>query len=594
MSRDLNDHVREGGRLDSEDAEPMLPSENVGSGDPAASKSTDENDSAVVKLIAIGQKLELFHDGREGAYVKRPVGNGGFRAVPLKGLRSWLASEFHAQSGGKRAASPQAIQSALAVLEARALNSIQMDVHVRVAQLGDTIYVDLGDDAGRAVETDAHGWRIVDKPPVCFRLARGMLPLPVPVSGGCIDELRLFINAPGDDEWLLMVSWLVAAFRPGRPFPIQVLQGEAGSAKSTAARLQRSLIDPSASPLRRPPKEARDLAIAARNGWTLAYDNLSGLSPEMSDLLCCVATGGGFGARQLYEDADEVLFQFCRPVIINGIDEIATRGDFADRALRINMPRIPDSERRDEDALTTAFEKARPRILGALCDAVSGALRELSATRLRLRGGGLPRMADYAQWVAAAEPALGLEPGSFLAAYRRNRGELIEQSLESDGVARALRRLLEAQPDGRWTGTTGDLLDALVPQVGEARQRDWPDSPKKLTNRLRRLAPHLATIGVTWLPLGPRSNRGQIYELREQKVPAKSPSPPSPPSSVDEAPGDGRSGPGVSPSPAPSPEYRPAAPAEEACDGGVGGDADFADNTSDVTPPGTGHWQEVP
>ena len=43
------------------------------------------------------------------------------------------------------------------------------------------------------------------------------------------------------------------------------------------------------------------------------------------------------------------------------------------------------------------------QILGALFDAVSGALRELPSTKLS----SLPRMADFALWVTASEKALG-------------------------------------------------------------------------------------------------------------------------------------------------------------------------------------------
>jgi hypothetical protein len=48
------------------------------------------------------------------------------------------------------------------------------------------------------------------------------------------------------------------------------------------------------------------------------------------------------------------------------------------------------------------FEPARPRILGALLDALAEGLRELPRVRL-VR---LPRMADFALWATACETAL--------------------------------------------------------------------------------------------------------------------------------------------------------------------------------------------
>ena len=72
---------------------------------------------------------------------------------------------------------------------------------------------------------------------------------------------------------------------------------------------------------------------AASNGHVLAFDNVSGLPAWISDTLCRLAAGGGFAVRQLYTDQDEVLFDAARPVILNGIEDIVTRPDLADRAV---------------------------------------------------------------------------------------------------------------------------------------------------------------------------------------------------------------------------------------------------------------------
>ena len=95
---------------------------------------------------------------------------------------------------------------------------------------------------------------------------------------------------------------LVAALNSLGPFPVLVLQGEAGSAKSTAVRVLRELVDPNTTPLRAEPREIRDLMIAARNSWCTAFDNVSYLTPWLSDALCRLATGSGFATRMLYRD----------------------------------------------------------------------------------------------------------------------------------------------------------------------------------------------------------------------------------------------------------------------------------------------------
>jgi hypothetical protein len=126
------------------------------------------------------------------------------------------------------------------------------------------------------------------------------------------------------------------------PYPVIVLSSEQGSAKSTFSAILRALLDPDTAPLRALPREDRDLFIAASNGHVLAFDNVSGLPAWISDTLCRLATGGGFAVRQLYTDRDEVLFDAARPVILNGIEDIVTRPDLADRAVFLTLEPIQE------------------------------------------------------------------------------------------------------------------------------------------------------------------------------------------------------------------------------------------------------------
>jgi hypothetical protein len=270
-----------------------------------------------------------------------------------------------------------------------------------------------------------------------------------------------------------------------------VLAGEQGSAKSTFSAIVRALIDPNIAPLRALPREDRDLFITASNSHVLAFDNVSGLPAWISDTLCRLATGGGFAVRQLYTDQDEVLFDATRPVILNGIEDIVTRPDLADRALFLTLEPIPEEGRRPEQELWAAFEAERPRILGALLDAVAKGIAVLPQTRLDK----LPRMADFALWATACETALWPK-GTFWAAYCGNRNEAIEGVIEADPIASAVRALMAARAE--WTGTASGLLSALTDQTQArvALGKEWPDTPKKLGDRLRRAATFLRKIGI--------------------------------------------------------------------------------------------------
>jgi hypothetical protein len=441
----------------------------------------------------VAEAVELFHDPSGDAYATVPLGDHR-ETHPLrsKAFRQWLARRFHERTG--KTPNAQALVDATNVLAGKALfDGPERAVFTRLAELNGVIYLDLCDERWRVVAIDATGWRVADEVPVRFRRTRGMLPLPIPASGGDLRRLRSFVNVGSDGDWVLLVSWLVGAFRSNGPYPVLVLHGEQGSAKSSATRALRSSVDPNAAPIRTAPRDERDLMISARNGWCLAFDNLSHLSVALSDGLCRLSTGGGFATRELYADLDETILDAQRPIILNGIEEIATRGDLLDRAIILYLPSIPEERRQPESTLWTDYEAARPALLGALLDAVSTAVRNEPSTHLDR----LPRMADFARWVMAAEPALPWESGAFLTAYRANREAANDLTLDSSLVSQAVRDFARDLA-AAWIGTASDLLKALTEHIDEAttRQKGWPANGRSLSNALRRLAPNLRAAGV--------------------------------------------------------------------------------------------------
>jgi hypothetical protein len=442
-------------------------------------------------LVDLAQSAELFHAADGTGFADLDI-NGHRETWPIraKGFRRWLARSFFEATQG--APSSEALQSALNVIEAKAhFDAPERMVHIRVGGLDDRLYLDLGDATWRAVEIDAIGWRVIDNPPVRFRRAAGVQPLPMPVAGGSIEVLRSFLNVQSDNDFVLVVAWALAVLRNRGPYPVIVLSGEQGSAKSTFSAILRALLDPNTAPLRALPREDRDLFIAASNGHVLAFDNVSGLPGWISDTLCRLATGGGFAVRQLYTDQDEVLFDAARPVILNGIEEIVTRPDLADRAVFLTLQPIPEEHRRPEQELWAAFDAARPRVLGVLLDAVVVGLRRLPETRLPK----LPRMADFALWASACENALW-PAGTFWSAYCGNRDEAVEGVIDADPIATAVRAVMATRTV--WTGTASDLLGALAEVVGDriAKSKSWPDSPRALAGRLRRAATFLRKVGI--------------------------------------------------------------------------------------------------
>lgn len=458
--------------------------------DSAESTKTKKKSQASV-LTELAEEAELFHTSEGEAYAMILI-NGHLEtwALRSRSFRDWLSKRYYESEGS--IPNSQALQDALNTLQGIACHDgPELEIHIRLAAKDGSIWLDLCDEEWRAVKISAEGWEVVKEPPVKFRRTKGMKALPIPVKGGSISSLRQLVNV-SDSDWPLLISWLVAAFRPGYPFPVLVLHGEQGSAKSTVSKMLRNLIDPNTAPLRSEQRDERDLILAATNGWVVGLDNLSRLPTWLSDALCRLSTGSGFATRTLYENDEETLFMAMRPIILNGIEELTTRSDLLDRSVIIHLPAISPEKRKTEAEVWQEFETIRPFVLGALLDSVSAALRTIEEVQLKQK----PRMADFALWATAAEESLGLESGAFVSAFMENRECANELALEASPIASALIEFMQDQ--GSWNGKSSKLLEELNQRASDEvkKQQGWPKRANSLSGSIKRIAPNLRAVGI--------------------------------------------------------------------------------------------------
>jgi len=264
-------------------------------------ETTGEKKCVVDLLLELAEECEFFHDKKHIAYATVKV-NDHFEnwAIKSKVFRLWLRQRLWEEY--ERTAYSEALKIAIESIESKAIyDGTREKVYIRLAEHDGAIWLDLCNENWNTVQIYPDGWQIFDtKPPVKFIRSQGMLSLPEPISGGTLADLKPFLNVRENDDFVLMVSWLLACLKPSGPYPILCLSGEQGSAKSTACRILRNLVDPNAAPLRAGPREDRDLAIAASNAWLLCYDNISYIQPWLSDAFCRLSTGGGFATRELF------------------------------------------------------------------------------------------------------------------------------------------------------------------------------------------------------------------------------------------------------------------------------------------------------
>ena len=426
---------------------------------------------------------DLIVDGHRETWPIRSMEFRGAYIAYLQRQLDRLVSEGSILAIGiKHAMSKNAINNVINEYEIKANSSLatRRDVFARIAPHGDDIYIDLCNPNWEAIRVTTGGWSIVESPPVRFRRTRGMLPLPYPERGGKIEALRPFFNLKTEADFTVIVGYVLAALRPFAPYPILNPIGPPGAAKTRLLRLIRRLTDPNGAETTPLPPSGEELFISSRNSHFLAYENVSHLSKKMSDHLCRMATGGSYRGRRRYTNTDENLHHGGRPVAFEGIHNVVTEPDMLDRLVAIEVERVERYQ--DDKVLDRAFERARPRILGALLDLLVAGLHGEATVQLTLPA---PRMIGFVTWAVAC----GL-PG-FEQAYAANRQDAINTLLEYDAAAKAVRALMEGRK--RWHGTATKLL-ADLGEVGGVK------NPRMLADRLRLLTPMLATVSIHIIP----------------------------------------------------------------------------------------------
>jgi len=455
-------------------------------------------------LIEIGERVGLVHDNNGDAYAIFDEYNG-IKTIPLisKDFTDILSHDFYKLTG--KGANKNALTDAKATLEAKAkYDGKQVEIGLRIHNTKNNIYIDMGDTKHHCIKITAQGWEYESKPPIYFIKKRGMIELPTPTAKGNIELLAKYINL-SKAELSLIFGWLLCALAGIKPFSFLVLQGEQGTGKSTISKVLRSLIDPSTIPLRSPPKDSSDLLVSAASNYLVVLDNLSGIKTDISDCLCRLSTGGGIDKRRLYTDDEQVLIQLQRPCLINGIDDIATRSDLADRSIVVNLPYIPNTARKSEGNFWREFEQDKPLIFSGLINGIISGLKYKDSIHLKEK----PRMADTVEWVTACERGLNME-GKFLKAFNQNQQDQVLLAIEASPVGLAILKLMEN--NRTFKATPVGLLEKLE-QISSLTLRHsggWVKSPKGLSNVIRRLSPNFRKLGIV---IKQEKSGKRLYEL---------------------------------------------------------------------------------
>ena len=412
-------------------------------------KQKDSHATMLVTMVTnTGVELFMSKDGKPHLSLPR-TSEMGERTMPInsKAFKQWLSRSFYVEQNIVPTGS--ALADAVTALSGSCLNKPVLDVYQRIAGFEDEVFLDLGDAQHTIIHITKDGWGVALGATPKFIRKAGMLALPMPIStpGTEIEGLmKQFLNVKVERDVRMVVAWVVCAIRGLKPFLILVVRGAAGTAKSTACLFIRDIFDPNIVSAARPPKDTRDLMIAAAAQYASSWDNISSLDPDMADNLCSLATGGGFRTRELTTDEDEKIFSLARPFILNGIGDFLSRSDLASRSVAVTLDAISDVDRLTEAEARARYAPLQPQLLGAFLNVVVAVLGSTIRPTL------LPRMGEAAVVTARAEKALGWKPGSFNDAILENEKDLASTIRDNSPSYQALKKLTLP-----WAGQMDDL-----------------------------------------------------------------------------------------------------------------------------------------
>lgn len=453
-------------------------------------ESKDHLPTIFVKQLLADASLEFWHDPGDNSYCTYKT-NNGWETWPVCSARfeaflreRWIAS-FASIVPSATLANIQE------ELSARSLHAHLYDPQVRVNSFNDKIYLTMADPSWRVIEVDSEGWRLLAKAPFPTIKQSHAESYPTPLPGGSIDLLKkYFLYNMNEDTFKLVIGFILSCFRQTLEYPILVINGTQDSGKSTITNMILRIVDPCKSTAARPPTKESDLGVSAIHRHLLAYDNLSSLSPDMSDAICCLSTGYTANLRKLYTNGEIYTYTIHRPVILNGISALVHRDDLARRTIGIYLA-ANGGAKQPPELLEREFRTDLPYIFGALLDALSSSLKYESSVKLGLVEGLL----SVANWVEASH----LFPeGNFTHIYNKNREALSLMLLESDDL---VRLILEMMKDKHHLYCTFDsfVADAVF---YKKHQVSALKSSVSFFNRLERIKPGLARFKLNVVELG--------------------------------------------------------------------------------------------
>lgn len=430
--------------------------------------------------------------------------NAPHLAVPLEKADSPAMQELthrHMKESGKWAS---ATAKALAAdyFNAQCLRAKPGSVALRCDFIGNTIYLDTCWDGNEVIVIDGKGVRLEDTCEAIFMRSgvSGSLPH-LGEPGVSLKRLLDFVRIP-ESALPALVACLVNSLITEMPQPLMLIQGPAGTGKTTSLRMLMDLIDPSTSmaggSLSDDERAVRALSKVRR---VLVFDNVSYVKGDASDLLAKITTGSELITRALYQNSTPDVLQLKRPVILNGIIDGFSRSDLASRTVAFNLQPVAAGERVPEPELKRAWSEVLPSLFRSLLDMASVVLRELEGTPMPETNFRNP---DLVKMTYIIGKQLGINGMQHL---ETSVAELSASVLGASAMGQAFTKLVACWNSGG-CGHHGNQLDecfdtaltveklrgVLLDHLDESEHKSIPALHKGFGEALKRIESDLASV----------------------------------------------------------------------------------------------------
>jgi 5S rRNA maturation endonuclease (ribonuclease M5) len=397
------------------------------------------------------------------------------------------------------------------------------DLSNRFASSETEVWIDSGNDSWDAFHVTAQGWGVEKCPSPLFYRKPHQQELPIPRRGRDLSALLPLLPIKRASDRLLFFVWLVTVPLAHISRPLIILTGPPGSGKTLCCEFVRSLLDPSSVGTVPLSKDHTEFVQMLNNQGMIMLDNVGTIPAWASDALCRAVDGAGVTKRKLHTDDEDITWFFRRTGIMSAIDRPVSATDILDRAICIEVERIPDIMRQDRGSLVKLFEEIRPELFESLLDTLSKAL----ALKPAVRSDRLPRMGEWCLYGGAAAELLGFGRDQFIAAYRCKIKDQSEQSLDWDVVALIVRSFVDREP--RWEGSVSQL-HAILSETAlrSGVSAEWPKAPHVFSGKLRKISHKLAALGIR-ITFGRTKYHNTVSlqllspAVAEQALPASSP-----------------------------------------------------------------------